>query len=138
MDARSDVFSFGVVVYELLARHHPFRRDSAVATLTAIVEETPAALEGLGRGIPPAVGGIVRRCLEKAREERYGSGHDVAVALEAVIAAPSGVATLLEVEERSPYRGFRRSRRRTRVSSSGGSVRSRSYGGGSGTGGSWR
>ena len=67
VDARSDVFSFGVVLYELLAGKHPFRRDTVAATLTAIVEETPAGLESLGRGIPPAVGGIVRRCLEKAQ-----------------------------------------------------------------------
>ncbi|MGD8897009.1 MAG: protein kinase, partial [Acidobacteriota bacterium] len=106
VDARSDVFSFGVVLYELLAGGHPFRRDSAAATLTAIVEETPADLESLGRGIPPAVGGIVRRCLEKTKEERYGSGRDVAMVLEAVLAAPSEAVSLLEVEERSPYPGL--------------------------------
>jgi WD40 repeat protein len=106
VDARSDVFSFGVVLYELLAGRHPFRRDTAVATLTAIVEETPADLESLNRGVPPAVGGVVRRCLEKAREERYASGHDVAMVLEAVLAAPTGAAALVEVEERSPYPGL--------------------------------
>jgi WD40 repeat protein len=106
LDARSDVFSFGVVLYELLARQHPFKRDTAAATLTAIVEETPADLESSSRGIPPAVGGVVRRCLEKARQDRYGSGHDVVVALEAVLAAPSGTAALREVEERSPYPGL--------------------------------
>jgi serine/threonine protein kinase len=106
VDARSDVFSFGVVLYELLAGRHPFRRDTAAATLTAIVEETPTALESVGRGIPPAVGGIVRRCLEKAKEDRYASGHDLAMVLEAVLAAPTGAAALLEVEERSPYPGL--------------------------------
>jgi hypothetical protein len=94
-----------VVLFELLAHKHPFRRDTAAATLTAIVEQTPVDLESLSRGIPPAVGGIVRRCLEKTKEERYGSGHDVVVALEPVVAAPSGAA-LLEVEERSPYPGL--------------------------------
>jgi hypothetical protein len=107
IDPRSDVFSFGVVVYELLARKHPFRRDTAAATLTAIVEETPASLESLSLGVPPAVGGIVRRCLEKERQGRYGSGHDVVVALEAVLAAPTEGLSLLEVEERSPYPGLR-------------------------------
>ena len=103
---RSDVFSFGVVLYELLAKKHPFRKDTLAGTLTAIVEETPAHLESLTRGVAPAVGGIVRRCLEKAREDRYASGRDVAVALETVLAAPSGAAALREVEERSPYPGL--------------------------------
>jgi hypothetical protein len=48
----------------------------------------------------------VRRCLEKGREERYASAHDVAVALEAVLVAPAGAASLQEVEERSPYPGL--------------------------------
>jgi WD40 repeat protein len=106
VDARADVFSFGVVLYELLAQRHPFRRDTAAATLAAIMQETPAGLESLSRGIPPAVGGIIRRCLEKGKEDRYASGHEVAVALETVLAAPTGAAALLEVEERSPYPGL--------------------------------
>ena len=48
----------------------------------------------------------MRRCLEKAREERYPSAHDVAVALETVLQAPAGAASLQEVEERSPYPGL--------------------------------
>ena len=106
VDPRTDVFSFGVLLYELLGGRHPFRRETTIATLTAILEERPAELSTLGRGIPPAVSGIVRRCLEKGREERYGSAHDVRVALEAVLAAPAGSAVLQEVEERSPYPGL--------------------------------
>ena len=106
VDPRTDVFSFGVLLYELLGGRHPFRRETTIATLTAILEERPAELSTLGRGITPAVSGIVRRCLEKGREERYGSAHDVRVALEAVLAAPAGSAVLQEVEERSPYPGL--------------------------------
>src|SRR5512139_4017952 len=73
VDARTDVFSLGVVLYELLGGKHPFRRETTVGTLTAILEETPSELSTLGRGIAPAVSGIVRRCLEKGREERYAS-----------------------------------------------------------------
>ncbi|MCG6925050.1 MAG: protein kinase, partial [Acidobacteria bacterium] len=106
IDARSDVFSFGVVLYELLAGMHPFRKETVAGTLTAIVEETPQDLESLSRAGPPSVAGIVRRCLEKDRDDRYASGHDVVVALEAVLAAPSGAAALREVEERSPDPGL--------------------------------
>jgi WD40 repeat protein len=103
----SDVFSFGVVLYELLARRHPFRRDTMAATLSAILHETaplPSSVEGT---IPPALDGVVRRCLEKDQTERFASGHDLAVALEAVLQAPSGAVSLQEVEERSPYPGLR-------------------------------
>jgi len=105
-DHRSDIFSFGVLLYEVLAQKHPFRRDTALATLSAILEETPPELSSLGRGVPLAVGGIVRRCLEKAREDRFPSAHDLAVALETVLAAPAGSARLQEVEEQSPYPGL--------------------------------
>jgi WD40 repeat protein len=106
LDNRSDIFSFGVVLYEMLAHRHPFLRDTAPATLTAIVNDTPPDLASTGRGIPPALGGIVRRCLEKKREDRFRTTHDLALALEAVLHAPSGAASLQEVEERSPYPGL--------------------------------
>ena len=103
---RTDIFSFGVVLYELLSGKHPFRRETTVGTLTAILEETPAELSSLARGVPPALSGIVRRCLEKEREERFRSAHDLALSLEAVLAAPAGSAVLQEVEEQSPYPGL--------------------------------
>jgi WD40 repeat protein len=106
VDGRSDVFSFGVVLYELLSRRHPFRRETAPVTLSAILNETPPELGSLDPKVPRAVDGIVRRCLEKEKEERFQSAHDLAVALEAVLAAKSGEAPLEEVEERSPYPGL--------------------------------
>ena len=90
VDHRTDIFSLGVVLYELLAGKHPFRRETAVGTLTAILEETPSELASLGRGIPPSLSGIVKRCLEKDRGQRFRSAHDLGLALESVLAAPTG------------------------------------------------
>jgi eukaryotic-like serine/threonine-protein kinase len=106
MDHRTDLFSLGVVLYELLSGKHPFRRDTTVATLTAILEETPADLSTLARGVPPALSGIVARCLEKDRGQRFRSAYDLALSLEAVLQAPAGAASLQEVEEKSPYPGL--------------------------------
>ena len=86
LDGRTDLFSLGVVLYELLGGSHPFRRETAVATLTAILEETPPELSA----VSPALGGIVRRCLEKAPDDRIASAHDLAVALEAIQARAEG------------------------------------------------
>jgi len=62
LDARTDVFSFGVVLYELLSGKHPFRRETPMATLSAILEETPPELSVTARHVSPQVAAIVVRC----------------------------------------------------------------------------
>ena len=69
VDAQSDLFSFGVVLYELLAKTNPFRRETGSATIGAILQEAPPPLMSVDPSIPRAVDGIVRRCIEKRREE---------------------------------------------------------------------
>jgi serine/threonine-protein kinase len=89
VDHRSDIFSFGAVLYEMLSGGRAFRRDSAVETMNAILkEDPPEILEA--RGISPAVAGLVRRCLEKRAPDRFHSAHDLALALEAVSSGLSG------------------------------------------------
>ncbi len=106
VDSRSDIFSFGIVVYEMVAGVHPFRKESRADTSSAILNERPPELSVAGRHVSPRVGAIVARCLDKRREARFGSGHELVVALEAVLAAPAGAAILEGVEERSPYPGL--------------------------------
>ncbi|MEO8055792.1 MAG: protein kinase [Acidobacteriota bacterium] len=91
LDHRSDIFSFGVVLYEMLSGRRAFKRDTSAETMTAILREEPPDLSGSGKNIPPALDRIVGHCLEKSPERRFGSAHDVAFALEeAVAAATSG------------------------------------------------
>jgi len=106
VDARTDVFSLGVVLYELLSGRHPFRRSSATATLQAILGEEPEDLTRATPGVPAAVSAAVQRCLSKPREGRYASAHELAVALEALLGAPSGERVAEPAEERSPYPGL--------------------------------
>ena len=83
-DARSDIFSFGCVLYEMLGGRPPFRRDSVVETLSAILRDEPAALLAARGSVSPNLEGVVRRCLEKRPEDRFPSAHDLALALKAV------------------------------------------------------
>ena len=106
LDHRTDLFSLGIVLYELLAGAHPFRRESVTATLTAILHETPLSLGARNAAILPAVERIVRRCLEKDRDARFQSAHDVALAVEAVLEGGTVGTALNEVEEKNPYPGL--------------------------------
>src|SRR5512139_1445206 len=67
VDARSDIFGFGCVLYEMLSGHRAFAGDSAVSIVTSVLRDTPAPVPGL----PPAVQRIVERCLRKVPDERY-------------------------------------------------------------------
>jgi serine/threonine protein kinase len=83
-DARSDIFSFGAILYEMLSGKRAFRGDSAADTMSAILKEDPPDLSETNRNIPPALERIVRHCLEKNPGERFQSARDVAFNLEAL------------------------------------------------------
>jgi eukaryotic-like serine/threonine-protein kinase len=78
-DRRSDVFSFGALLYEMLSGRRAFGGGSAAESMSAILREEPAPLPG----VPLALEVLVRRCLRKRPEDRFPSGRDLLAALEA-------------------------------------------------------
>jgi len=88
-DARSDIFSFGAILYEMLSGQRAFRGGSAADTMSAILKEDPPDLSAASRGVSPGLERVVRHCLEKQPEQRFRSAHDLAFALQEV-ASDSG------------------------------------------------
>lgn len=91
-DARSDIFSFGLVLYEMLSGRRAFARKSAVETMAAILRDEPAPLDG-----PPEICAIVARCLRKLPAERFQTIEEVGSALESP-ALKKGVRQILSSE----------------------------------------
>jgi Tol biopolymer transport system component len=85
-DARSDIFAFGSVLYEMLGRRRAFPGETAAETMSSVLRDEPASLEELDPTLPAAIDRVVKRCLEKRPEERFQSARDVAFALDAVAA----------------------------------------------------
>ncbi len=104
-DSRSDLFSFGAVLYELLSGRRAFLRETAAETMTAILREDPPALtDGLDASLPAGLARLVQHCLEKGPGERFQSASDVAFALEASSGASSSGARALPATRRSVQR----------------------------------
>ncbi|MEO8347668.1 MAG: protein kinase, partial [Acidobacteriota bacterium] len=95
-DYRTDVFSFGCVLYELLFGEPPFRAETDVETMTAILREDPPALQRKG-AVPGELVSVVARCLEKKPDERFQSASDLAFVLGVIGlepgSEPSGVSS---------------------------------------------
>jgi len=88
-DSRSDIFSLGVVLHELLSGHRPFGGQTAADVMSGILKEDPPELPVEERHIPLALARIVTRCLEKNPVARFQSARDLAFALEA-LTSPTG------------------------------------------------
>jgi Tol biopolymer transport system component len=88
-DRRSDLFSFGTILFEMLTGQRAFRGETAADTITAILTKEPPDLSQTNKDIHPGLDRIVRHCLEKNPEERFESARDLAFDLEAL----SGVST---------------------------------------------
>jgi Tol biopolymer transport system component len=98
VDQRSDIFSFGAILYEMLSGRRAFHGDSAAETMSAILKEDPPELSGTNSNVSAALERLVNHCLEKNRESRFHSASDLAFALEAISgAAPTSGETLTAV-----------------------------------------
>lgn len=84
VDSRSDIFSFGVLLYELATAEHPFQAGSTASTIANIMTREPEPVQRHNPLSPPELDRIVRKCLRKRREERYQTTQDLVVDLEAL------------------------------------------------------
>ena len=82
VDSRSDLFSLGTVLYEMLAGRRPFRGDSGAGTLAALLRDDPPPLAG----VDPKVAGLVEKCLQKDASDRFQSAVELKAAIEASLA----------------------------------------------------
>lgn len=102
VDHRSDIFSFGAILYEMLAGCRAFRGETQVDTMTAVLREEPADANLERVAIPPSYGDIIRHCLEKEPENRFQSAKDLALALQTLSgASPVRQASLAKPKHRT-------------------------------------
>src|SRR5947199_2337151 len=81
-DPRSDIFSFGAILYEMISGKRAFHGETAADTMSAILKEDPPELSETARNVPPGLERIVRHCLEKNPAQRFQSARDLAFDLD--------------------------------------------------------
>ncbi|MCA1582964.1 MAG: protein kinase [Acidobacteria bacterium] len=101
VDSRTDIFSFGAILYEMLSGKNPFQKDTASDTMAAILRDEPPELAVPGRNVSSALDQIVRHCLEKDRNNRFQSARAIAFALSEA----SGPTTTSGVQPAAPPTG---------------------------------
>src|SRR5271169_1894321 len=106
VDGRSDIFSFGVVLYEMLTGHMPFRGEHEAAMMYSIINEEPEPLTKYLPGASSELLHIFGRALEKNPEERYQSVHDMVIDLRRLKKESTKVSRIIPVQQVSSAVGI--------------------------------
>jgi serine/threonine protein kinase len=107
VDHRSDIFSFGAILYEMLSGRRAFHGESAAETMSAILKEDPPDLSETNQKVSPALERLVNHCLEKNPEERFHSARDLAFALETISGSSPVSSQTMTAMTASPARDSR-------------------------------
>ena len=99
-DYRSDIFSFGTILYEMLTGERAFQKPTSAETMTAVLNEDPASISQVTSNTPPALQRVLHRCLEKNPEQRFQSASDLAFALDALSESSGNPAALSNKQPR--------------------------------------
>src|SRR4051812_7292575 len=104
VDARSDLFSLGTILYEMVSGRRAFGGDTPADTMSAILKEEPPPLTDIQQNIPPGLARIVEHCLEKNPADRFQSARDVVFALEAFSGSSSSKVSAMAAPVRGSVR----------------------------------
>jgi eukaryotic-like serine/threonine-protein kinase len=102
-DHRSDIFSFGAMLYEMVSGTRAFQGESTIETLSAILKHDPPELKPTDAAVTPALASVIQHCLEKERDQRFQSARDLAFALGRLSGSSTSGAVVLPAER--PARG---------------------------------